>query len=75
MLPTGLKKKKKVNKAVTGLIEDRQAFGVLLSKGVDLNYAFQYPITSLPLSIATPDGNLRDGSKSVLRNYIIDNAN
>ena len=37
--------------------------------------AFSYPITSLPLSVATPDGELRQSDKASLRNYLKDEAN
>ena len=61
-------------KAVTVIKEDRQAFGLLLSKDVDLAEALKYSITSLPLSIATPDSKLRSDTKHLLRNLIIDEA-
>eukprot|EP00794_Sanderia_malayensis_P020960 gene20960-23010_t len=69
MIDTGMKKKVKTPKVVTVLKQDRQAFGTLLSKGVSLNEAFQYSVTSLPLSIANPDSTLRQSSKHVLRNF------
>ena len=37
--------------------------------------AFSYPITSLPLSVVTPDGKLRQSDKASLRNYLKDEAN
>ena len=44
-------------------------------KGADLHQSFAFPITTYPLSLATPDGNLRQGTKSLLRNYMIEQAN
>ena len=45
-----MKKISKKNK-----IEDKQAFSVIAAKPTDLHEAFPYPITSLPLSTASPD--------------------
>jgi len=70
-----LKKQAKIPAKVSSLKEDRQAFGLLLEKGIDLQQSFQFPLTTFPLSLATPDGNLRQGQKSLLRNYMIDQAN
>ena len=53
MLTTGLKKTKKQPKAVSILKQDRQASGTLLTKSVNLEVAFQHPLTEIPLSIAT----------------------
>ena len=64
---------KKINKAVSALKEDRQAFGLLLGKGADLYESFEFPITTYPLSISTPEGKLR-GAKHLLRNYLISEA-
>ena len=74
MLNTGLQRKTKVPKMVTVLKQDRQAFGSLLSKSVSLEEAFEYPVTSLPLSIANGDVELRQSGKSILRNYLIDES-
>ena len=71
---TGLKKKKNIPKAVTIIKEDRQAFGLLLSKEMDLSEAFQYPITSVSLSIATPDSQLRSGPKYLFGNLLINES-
>lgn len=73
-LQTGLKKKKPKSKEVSILKEDRQAFGLLLGKEADLHESFQYPITTYPLSIASADGNLKQGQKSLLRNFLITEA-
>ena len=40
MIPTGLKKKKKVSRVVNVLKEDRQAFELLLSEEANLEEAF-----------------------------------
>ena len=47
--------------------EDRQGFGWLLSKNVNLEVALKYPITSVTLSLANPDGMLRDAPKYLFR--------
>ena len=60
--------------AISNLKEDRQTFGVLLEKGADLYQSFAFPIYTFPLSLATPDGNLRQSTKSMLRNYMIEQA-
>ena len=57
-LNTGLKVQKKTCSAVSVLKEDRQAFGVLVGKAATLEEAFTFPITSIPLSLATPEGSL-----------------
>ena len=75
MLPTGLKKTKKQPKAVSILKQDRQAFGTLLTKSINLETAFQHPLTEVPLSIATPGGEIRQAPKHLLRNHIIEEAN
>ena len=74
MIDTGLKKRVKPSKAVTVLKQDRQAFGTLLSKSVDLEEAFAYPVTSVPLSITNPDSTLRQSSKHLLRNHHIEES-
>jgi len=53
------------------LREDCQAFGLIVDKSVTLEVAFEFPITSVPLSISTPDGELRQSEKASLRIYII----
>ena len=65
------KTKKRKPKEKTVLQEDRLAFGYIISKSIDPETAFAYPITSLPLAIAEPDGTLRSSSKSLLRNFLI----
>ena len=62
-LATGLEQMPQVQKAIAVLKQDWQAFGTLLSESVSLSQAFQYPLTTLPLSIATPEGRLRQAPK------------
>ena len=69
-IDTGLKKKKSAT-IVSVIKEDRQAFGLIISKGISLWEAFQYPITNIPLSLATADNQLNQGPTSILRNFII----
>ena len=57
-LDTGIKRKPRTNKA-SAIKEDRQAFGIVLNENIDLEEALQYPLTTFPLSLATPEGNLR----------------
>ena len=68
-LESGIKKRKRKARAVEILKEDVQAF--LVGKSVSLDEALRYPITSVSLSLAYPDGHLRQGNKSNLRNVII----
>ena len=70
-LNAGTVKKKKAFKAVYILKEDRQAFGLIVTKAVTLEEEFSYPITSVPLSIATPKGYLRQSDKASLCNLLI----
>jgi len=51
--------------------EDCQPFGLIVDKSVTLEEAFEFQIISVPLSISTPDGELRQSEKASLRNYII----
>ena len=51
--------------------EDRQGFGWLLCNNTNLHHALQYPITSIPLSLANPDGFLRSAPKNLFRNELI----
>ena len=73
-LNTGLKKTKRKGKVMSIIQEDRQGFGLLLSKNVNLEVALKYPITSVPLSLANPDGTLREAPKYLFRNDLIANA-
>ena len=55
--------------------EDKQTFGVIAAKLNDLHEAFSYPITSLPLSIASPDSSLSQPDKAGFRNFIMKSSN
>ena len=57
------------------LKEDCQAFGTIIAKVLTLDEAFQYPITSVPLSITTLDGDLRQSENASSRNFFIINSN
>ena len=74
-LKTGSKKKKKVLKSLSVLKEnykeDCQAFGLFVNKTEKLAEAFKYPITSVPLAVATlylPKSTLYQSDKAGLRN-------
>ena len=70
-LKTGLKKKKQASKVINVLKEDKQAFDLLVGKTESLLEARSYPLTSVSLALAFPDGDLRQGLKAALRNYLI----
>ena len=53
--------------------EDKQTFRVMLGKEMDLEEAFRYPVTTVPLSLAFPDSTLRKIPKHYIRNYLIVN--
>ena len=55
---------KRCRKAEDILKEDCQAFRTIIAKALTLDEAFQYPITSAPLSIATLGGDLRQSEKA-----------
>ena len=74
-LRNGIEKKKVIPKAVTLLKEDRQAFGLVVAKSVSLQEAFKFPITSVPLAVATTEATLRQSDKASLRNYLINECN
>ena len=66
-LSTGVIKKKTTPKALTLMKEDRQAFGLIISKAVSINEAFMYPITSVPLALATTDkASFRNSFKQIV---------
>ena len=69
-LDIGLKKTKKIRKAVSVMKEDRQAFGIMLGEKVSLKEAFRYPVTSVALSF--PDSTLRKNPKHHFCSYLID---
>ena len=68
---TGLTKEKIVPKKVCLLQEDCQAFGVLVGKAAKLEEAFIYTLTTVPLSIAESQTDLRSSDKAGSRNSII----
>ena len=57
------------------LKEDRQAFGLLVGKVTTHQEVNSYPLTTVPLALATPDRDLRQGSKAALSNYLIEESN
>ena len=66
---------KRSHQAEDTLKEDCQFFGPIVIKALTLDEAFQYPITSVPLSIATIDGGLRQSEKASLGHFFINNSN
>lgn len=74
-LSNGVEKEKAIPKAVTLLKEDRQAFGLIIAKSISSQEAFQYPITTVPLAVATTDSTLRQSDKASLRNFLINECN
>ena len=74
-LETRLKKKKQKPKVINVLKEDKQAFGLLVGKTTSPYEDHSYPLTSIPLALTSPDGDLRQGSKAALRNYSISESN
>ena len=66
----GVEKPKVTPSAVNILKEDRQAFGIIISKAYRLEETFSYPITSVTLS----EGTLRQGEKASFRNFLISSA-
>ena len=65
---------KKVPKAISILKEDRQAFGALVGKATSQREAHSNPLTTVPLALASPDSDLRQGWKAALRNFLIEEA-
>ena len=74
-LQTGIQVPKKTPKAVEVLKEDCQAFGIVISRALSREEGFKYPITSVPLSVATPDGDFRQSDKASLRHCLIEQSN
>ena len=71
-LKNGIKSgKKSKNKIVSTVLEDCQAFRLIVDKSLSLQEAFSFLITTVPLSIAFPDGKLRQSEKASFQNYII----
>ena len=52
------------DKILSTLQEDYQAFGLIVDKAISLEEAFSFNITTVPLSIATPDRKLRQLEKT-----------
>ena len=67
--------KKKPRKKIAVLKEDKQVFAVIVVKAIDLHEAFPYPITSLSLSITSPNSSLYQSDKACFRNYIMKSSN
>ena len=74
-IDTGPKKAKKMSPAVNVMKEEKQAFGLLVGKFSSAEETLAYPLTSIPLLLATPDGNLRQSSKATFRNHIMHESN
>ena len=73
-LKTGLEKVKRTPSAIAVVKEDRQAFGLLVSKAGSLQEAFTHPITTVPLSIATADSTLRQSDKATLQRFLLEES-
>ena len=71
---TGITKWPLKSKPVQVFQEDIQVFGILAEQKTSLEEAFQYPATTLPLSISENGASLRTGSKSRFRNDLIDKS-
>lgn len=67
---TGIERKKKTPKAVEILKEDKQAFGLMVSQSVNMGEAFKYPITSVPLSVATKEYGLPQSDEVQFTNLL-----
>ena len=70
----------KKNKETTSVEVNRNILGALLSfslkcnKPIDFDAALRYPLSPVPLSIATPDGSKRPNSKSLLMDVIVNHT-
>ena len=53
------------------LKEEKQASGVLVGKAISPEETHSHPLTTVPLALATLERDLRQGTKSVFRNYLI----
>ena len=71
---TGVKKTNKQPRTISILKEDRQAFGVICANAVSLEEAFDFPIASIPFSLAYHEGSLRQSDKSHFRNWLTDQS-
>ena len=62
----------KTLKAISLLKEDRQALGLFVSKCMDKETAFHYPLTTYPLTVADPSGTFyQPTGKHLFRNKIL----
>lgn len=61
--------------SVSILQQERQACGTLDSECSFKEEAFAFPMTDDPLTIATPDGTLWHGCRSILRNTLFEESN
>ena len=74
-IKTGVEMRKiKKTKEVSVLTEDKQAFGTIVAKATSLHEVFTYPITPVPLSVATPCGSLYQSHKLSFRNELLNNS-
>ena len=48
------------------------AFGTLVGKSTTAKEDHSYPLTSVPLALSTEESGLRQGTKAMLRNHMID---
>ena len=68
----------KTSQFINGLVVVQSlnfAFGTINAKTLTLKETFQYPITSVPLSKATLDGELQQFEKASLINFLFSNSN
>ena len=70
-LDIGLKKIKKILKAVSAMKEDRQAFVIILGQRSEPKRGARYPITLVQLSLAFPDSTHRQNARQHFCNYLI----
>ena len=70
-LDKGLKKMKRIRKAVSVMKEDGLAFGVMLGEEANLEEAFPYPVTSVALSLGFQI-RLLDKIQNIISVIIID---
>ena len=66
-----MKEAKVESKKLDILMEEKKAFGMMVSKCESKEEMFSYPMTSLPLSIANPDGSLYSLDKAKFRDNLI----
>ena len=70
-LDKGLKKMKRIGKAVSVMKEDGLSFGVMLGEEANLEEAFPYPVTSVALSLGFQI-RLLDKIQNIISVIIID---